>query len=91
MDNERKEMDHSKFEIGHIGNPTDPDAILVQFPIRAYAEQGADGMDMFYGKCRRLEAIGVALIKNHVQKKRDAIAGVRPGVIMPDGSPRIVA
>jgi hypothetical protein len=87
---DEKRIDHSKFEIGHIGNPTDPDAIIVSIPIKAYAEQGADGMDMFYGKCRRLEAIGATLIKNHAQRKQQQTA-IKPGVILPDGTPGIVA
>lgn len=78
-----------KFEVGHVGNPEDPDVLIISFPVKFYAEQGADGFDMAMGKCRRMEAIVSTLIKNHNQMK--ASNKISRGVIGPDGKPLVIS
>lgn len=90
--NEEKEIDHSKFGIGTIGDPADPDALLVALPVKAWADLDVDwtnGMAVAYGMLRQLEAQVINTMKNHLQKKR--MTALKPGVIMPDGKPAIVS
>lgn len=54
-------IDATKFHTGIIGNP--PTALVIQIPIQAYADQGPDGLDMFYGKMKRMEAVGSNMIR----------------------------
>ena len=57
----QEEPNVKHFHHGIIGKP--PEALVIQIPIAEYAEQGPDGLDMFYGKMKRMEAMGAALIK----------------------------
>lgn len=82
-------IDKSKFDIGAIGDPRDPEVLIVSIPIRHYAGQGPDGLDMFYGKMKRLEAIGANAIRQHWTNKQKT--QIKPGVILPDGKPAIIS
>jgi len=83
-------IDPKLFNIAAIGDPTDPDVLLVAFPVKHWANLKADGytgMDVAYGVCRKVEAIVVTSMKAHLQKKQR----IQPGVIMPDGKPLMVS
>ena len=84
MIEERKD----RFKIGAIGEPQAPETLVVEIDLKALAED-PEGLDLFYGKCRRLEALGANLIKQHVQRSR--AASLQRGVIGPDGKPFVVA
>lgn len=65
-----KELDITKFDIGMVGERDNPTMMMVAIPIKAYADQGAEGLDMFYGKMKRVEAVGSSLIREHFAKKQ---------------------
>jgi hypothetical protein len=66
-----------EFAIGF--DQTDPNMMMVQIPINRYAEEGDDGMDMFYGKMKRVEAIGAKIIREKRIKK------AKGGILSPNG------
>ena len=84
-----EKYDPNEFNIASVGDEKDPDALIIHLPVKRWAKEGPDGMDMFYGKMRRCEAIGAQVIKNHwqtAQKNKIAL-----GVVGPDGRPAMVS
>lgn len=65
-----KELDITKFDIGMVGERDNPTMMMVAIPIKAYADQGAEGLDMFYGKMKRVEAVGSSLIREQFARRQ---------------------
>jgi len=78
--NEEAEL---KFQIGF--DKENPDVMVIQIPIKKYAEDREDGMAMFYGKMREAEAMGGRVMTQIRQKK------AMSSVIGPNGKPMLVA
>lgn len=78
---QQKEMDASRFEIGLTGPQNDPDSLVINMPLKHPNMSDDMMMDMCVGRCRRIEAQVVMLIKNRVMRKRAA------GVVGADGKP----
>ena len=66
-----------EFAIGF--DQADPNMMMVQIPINRYAEEKEDGLDMFYGKMKRVEVIGAKIIREKWLKK------AKSGIISPLG------
>lgn len=75
---QEEDIDVKKFHVGFIGNP--PQAILVQIPIEQYGHEGPDGLDMFYGKMKRIEAMGAKLIRDTWEKKQRQAGLIKPNL-----------
>lgn len=70
--------DIKKFHSGVIGNP--PVALVIQIPIAEYVAQGADGLDMFYGKMKRVEAMGANMIREAHVRNAQKLGIVKPNL-----------
>jgi hypothetical protein len=70
------EPDKARFDIGF--DAQDPELMLIQVPIAAYAANKEDGMALFIGKMREAESIGSKIIR---EKRLKAAKGglVKPG------------
>jgi len=78
---EQRDADPHAFEIGLTGSQNDPDSMIINMPLKHPNMSDDMIMDMCVGRCRRIEAQVVMLIKNRVMRKRQA------GVIGTDGRP----
>ena len=92
-DNKETDTDPTTFGIAPYGDdPNDPDFVLIKVPVKHYAKMGPEGVDMAYGKCRRIESIVVNLVRSHWEKSRAKKSGiVVPSVIGKDGKPLNIA
>ena len=72
------DIDVKKFHTGVIGSP--PEALVVQIPIAEYASQGVEGLDMFYGKLKRIEVMGSNMIREAVARNQQRTGIVKPNL-----------
>lgn len=82
------ELDPTKFEIGVIGDRTDPDAVMIQLPLKHPNLSDDQIMDLCVGRVRRIEAYVVQAIKVRVMNRKQK--SIKPGVILPDGRPATI-
>lgn len=68
--------DKDTFSIGV--DAQDPEMMMISIPVGKYASMGEDGLDMFYGKMRRAEAVGAKIIREKIVALRG-----RKGIITP--------